>query len=207
MSHRLHVIANDPPAGERPEPLDDVDSALLDAARDSVMAVGFRRTTLTDVARRAGVSRMTVYRRFPDVEALLQALMTREFLTVLTDVVRVEASTARARLAVGVTRGAHALSEHPLFNRLMDVDPELLMPYAFHRYGAFQRAVLVAFGALIREGVREGSIRDEDPELLATTIELMVRGAVLGARTEEVAARRAAICAQLGTMIDRGLRP
>jgi AcrR family transcriptional regulator len=194
-------------AAPRPEPLDSSDSALLDAARACVMAVGFRRTTLTDVARRAGVSRMTVYRRFPDVEALLQALMTREFLAVLTDVVEVDAATARERLAVGVEHGALALSEHPLFNRLMDVDPELLMPYAFHRYGAFQRAVLVAFAALIREGVREGSIRDEDPELLATTIELMVRGAVLAARTEEVAEQRALICAQLAAMIDRGLRP
>ena len=48
------------------------DDALLDAVRACVMAVGVRRTTLTDVARRAGVSRMTLYRRFPDVEALLR---------------------------------------------------------------------------------------------------------------------------------------
>lgn len=207
MSQRHDQRAESASPPTRPEPLDGSDSALLDAARACVMAVGFRRTTLTDVARRAGVSRMTVYRRFPDVEALLQALMTREFLAVLTDVVEVDAATARERLAAGVERGALALSEHPLFNRLMDVDPELLMPYAFHRYGAFQRAVLVAFAALIRQGVRDGSVRDEDPELLATTIELMVRGAVLGARTEEVAEQRVLICAQLATMIDRGLRP
>ncbi|MCW3016093.1 MAG: transcriptional regulator, TetR family [Solirubrobacterales bacterium] len=195
------------PPSPRPEPLDPADGALLDAARACVMAVGMRRTTLTDVARRAGVSRMTVYRRFPDVEALLQALMTREFVAVLTDVVQVQAPTARERMARGASEGVRALSGHPLFNRLMDVDPELLMPYAFHRYGAFQRAVLIAFAAQIREGIQEGSIRDEDPELLAMTIELMLRGAVLGARTEEVAADRAAICEQLRTMIDRGLAP
>ncbi|MCP2262032.1 transcriptional regulator, TetR family, partial [Streptoalloteichus tenebrarius] len=33
------------------------DDTLLDAARECVLAVGVRRTTLTDVARRAGVSR------------------------------------------------------------------------------------------------------------------------------------------------------
>ncbi|MCW2999700.1 MAG: transcriptional regulator, TetR family [Solirubrobacterales bacterium] len=207
MSQR-HVTTSAPAAAAaRPEALDPADGALLDAARACVMAVGMRRTTLTDVARRAGVSRMTVYRRFPDVEALLQALMTREFLAVLTDIVQVQAPTARERMALGATRGVRALSEHPLFNRLMDVDPELLMPYAFHRYGAFQRAVLIAFAALIREGIQEGSIRDEDPELLAVTLELMLRGAVLGARTEEVAADRAAICEQLGAMIDRALAP
>ena len=47
------------------------DDALLDAARDCVLEVGVRRTTLTDVAKRAGVSRMTLYRRFPDVSALV----------------------------------------------------------------------------------------------------------------------------------------
>jgi hypothetical protein len=58
------------------EPADD---GVLDAARTCVMAVGVRRTTFSDVARRAGVSRMTLYRRFPDLETLLSALMTREF--------------------------------------------------------------------------------------------------------------------------------
>ena len=47
---------------------------VLDAARESILAVGFRRTTLTDVARRAGVSRMTIYRRFADMKALLADL-------------------------------------------------------------------------------------------------------------------------------------
>src|SRR5689334_17058960 len=52
---------------------------VLDAARACVLAVGVRRTTFSDVARRAGVSRMTLYRRYPDLEALLSALMTYEF--------------------------------------------------------------------------------------------------------------------------------
>nr|MDT0664439.1 helix-turn-helix domain-containing protein [Micromonospora sp. DSM 115978] len=43
---------------------------MLDAAEASLLAVGVRRTTLTDVARRAGVSRMTLYRRWPDLRTL-----------------------------------------------------------------------------------------------------------------------------------------
>lgn len=196
-----------PPAVAAPEPLDPADGALLDAARACVMAVGMKRTTLTDVARRAGVSRMTVYRRFPDVEALLQSLMTREFLGVLTEVILAADGNARERLARGSAAGVKALSEHPLFNRLMDVDPELLMPYAFHRYGAFQRAVLAAYSGVIREGVAEGSIREGDPAELAMTLELLLRGPVLAARTEEVTANRDALCAQIEAIVDLGLRP
>ena len=51
----------------------------LDAARDCILDVGWRRTTLTEVARRAGVSRMTIYRTWADMPQLLSDLMTREW--------------------------------------------------------------------------------------------------------------------------------
>src|SRR4051794_38691007 len=58
---------------------------VLDATRASVLAVGVRRTTLTDVARRAGVSRMTVYRLVPDVTTLILEVISREFAALLAD--------------------------------------------------------------------------------------------------------------------------
>ena len=60
-----------------------IDDALLDAARAGIVAVGWKRCTLTDVARRAGVSRMTIYRRWSDMETLLADVMTREFSTLV----------------------------------------------------------------------------------------------------------------------------
>src|SRR5215207_10531447 len=53
--------------------------AHLDAARACILDVGWRRTTLTEVARRAGVSRMTIYRTWSDMPELLGDLMTREW--------------------------------------------------------------------------------------------------------------------------------
>src|SRR3954463_3435166 len=57
----------------------DPRDAYLDAARDCILDVGWRRTTLTEVARRAGVSRMTIYRSWSDMPQLLADLMTREW--------------------------------------------------------------------------------------------------------------------------------
>src|SRR3569623_2868140 len=57
----------------------DPQSAYLDAARACILDVGWRRTTLTEVARRAGVSRMTIYRAWPDMPAVRGDLMTREW--------------------------------------------------------------------------------------------------------------------------------
>ncbi|HYF71197.1 MAG TPA: helix-turn-helix domain-containing protein, partial [Nocardioides sp.] len=66
---------------DRSEPRD----TYLDAARDCILDVGWRRTTLTEVARRAGVSRMTIYRTWADMPQLLADLMTREWGGVVAD--------------------------------------------------------------------------------------------------------------------------
>src|SRR3982750_4273750 len=70
---------------EQGEPLREPRDAYLDAARACILDVGWRRTTLTEVARRAGVSRMTIYRTWADMPRLLADLMTREWGGVVTD--------------------------------------------------------------------------------------------------------------------------
>ncbi len=52
--------------------------AILDSARDVFETFGARRANVDDVAQAAGVSRSTLYRRFPNKEALLLAVIQRE---------------------------------------------------------------------------------------------------------------------------------
>jgi AcrR family transcriptional regulator len=185
-----------------------LDDPLLEAAHACVMAVGVRRTTLTDVARRAGVSRMTVYRRFPDVQALLQELMTREFSAVLAEVVSGDAElpTVRERIARGAADGVVLLGEHELFRRLLDVDPELLLPYVVQRLGAFQHLVLDAFGELLAAGMEEGSVRRTDPVALAAALELCLRGWVLSAVAEDPDRLRERALGELVPLLEGVLR-
>lgn len=98
---------------------------VLDAARDCVLAVGVRRTTLTDVARRAGVSRMTLYRRWPDVRTLVGDLMTREWISVAAGAMPPadDDLPERARIVEGLVAGVAAFRSHPLFRKILDVDP------------------------------------------------------------------------------------
>jgi AcrR family transcriptional regulator len=159
---------------------------LLDAARASVMAIGVRRTTMAEVARRAGVSRQTAYRRHPDVASLLSSLMTREFGRVAAGA-RAAASgepTGRERVVASVVEGGRRLAAEPLFARILDVDPELLLPYVTQRLGGVQRLVISTLADDIAAGVADGSIRDERPAVLAATVELLARGVLLAAHAE-----------------------
>jgi AcrR family transcriptional regulator len=110
---------------------------VLDAARDCVLAYGVRRTTLTDVARRAGVSRMTIYRRWPDVRSLVADVMTREWVGVVADLDLSDPVRA-------VVAGVRALRAHPLWRKIVEADPELLLPYLLDRRGATHEALLEA---------------------------------------------------------------
>jgi AcrR family transcriptional regulator len=183
----------------------DEDGRLLDAARECVLAVGVRRTTVTDVARRAGVSRMTLYRRFPDLEAILAALMTREFGRLVAQAAeQAEGATARERVVAMVVHGSRSLAHDPLFVRLLDVDPELLLPYVTRRLGGMQRIAVAAGTEAL--AARDGSVRtDVPPEVLSAAIELIARGFVLAAHGELEPGMDP--WAELGRAIDGYLRP
>lgn len=160
---------------------------LLDAAREVILAVGWRRATLTDVARRAGVSRMTVYRAFPDMQSLLAELMTRELVDQFGAVVGGAdpsgADQAADVLAREFTAAVGALRRNELFRRIMDVDPEQLLPYLLHRRGRSQDAVIGILGARIAQAQSTGGVRDGDPVLMARSLVLAAHGFALSVTT------------------------
>ncbi|MEV5333836.1 TetR/AcrR family transcriptional regulator [Streptomyces werraensis] len=159
--------------------------AVLDAVRDCVLAVGVRRTTLTDVARRAGVSRMTLYRRWPDVRSLVGDLMTREWIAVANGAMPEPGpdTTARELLTRGLVDAVRDFVAHPLFRKILDVDPELLLPYVLDRLGASQEALLELLAGVLREGHADGSVRRAPVERQARSVLLIVQSFTLSLRT------------------------
>jgi AcrR family transcriptional regulator len=175
------------------------ETAYLDAARDSILAVGWRRTTLTDVARRAGVSRMTIYRRWPDMDTLLRDLLVREWGGLVAD-----ALTRRGSIGDHVVAIAASLRDNALFRRVVEVDPDLLLPYVVERRGRNQEHLLDVLTTAIREGQRTGDIRRGDAALLARTVLLAAQGFVLSAATMSDVPT-AKLDRELGRLIERYL--
>ncbi|MFF5483535.1 TetR/AcrR family transcriptional regulator [Streptomyces sp. NPDC012935] len=187
--------------------------AVLDAVRDCVLAVGVRRTTLTDVARRAGVSRMTLYRRWPDVRSLVGDLMTREWVAVATAAMpdRRPGTSARGLIVDGLVTGVGAFRAHPLFRKIVDVDPELLLPYVLDRRGASQQALLALLADGLREGHADGSVRAGHLERQARALLLIVQSFTLSLRTmtdeDDADLSSEAFLAELRSILERTLTP
>ncbi|MEU8849334.1 TetR/AcrR family transcriptional regulator [Streptomyces sp. NPDC048564] len=187
--------------------------AVLDAVRDCVLAVGVRRTTLTDVARRAGVSRMTLYRRWPDVRSLVGDLMTREWVAVATAAMpeRRPGTSARGLIVEGLVTGVGAFRAHPLFRKIVDVDPELLLPYVLDRRGASQQALLALLADGLREGHADGSVRAGHVERQARALLLIVQSFTLSLRTmtdeDDADLSSEAFLAELRSILERTLTP
>lgn len=183
---------------------------MLDAARDCVLAYGVRRTTVTDVARRAGVSRMSVYRRWPDVQSLVGDLMSREWHRVIVDAARQAAAAdgpLRTRLVAQSVAAAATLRAHPLLRKILEVDPEVLLPYMLDRRGAGQEEMLGFLVEMIAAGQAEDSIRAGDPARLARAVLLTAQSFVLSLATVTDGHTPSDFDEELTLLLDRYLSP
>jgi len=112
------------------EPPDDaVSERILDAALDLAAASGIRHLTMDDVASRAGVGRMTVYRRFGDKSRLVEALAIREGRRCLAELDAAAApdQPIADQVAEGFVTSVRLSREHPLLNRLARIEPESVL--------------------------------------------------------------------------------
>jgi len=185
------------------------DAALLAAARDCAASVGVRRTTVADIARRAGASRMTVYRLFPDARSLWSTLLAREFEEVIRDAEEQSAhlATALERLVETTLIALRRVSEDPLVRRVLELDTELLVPYIVERLGQSQRLAIGAFRRLLDEGHVDGSIRPADETAVSYCLQLVVGAFILATRVTEREASTEAVAGELRRMLTAYLRP
>ncbi len=101
-----------------------------------------------------------------------------------------------------------ALRANPLFRRILDVDPELVLPYLLDRRGRSQELILGVLVERIRAGQERGEIRAGDPDLLARTVVLTAHGIALSAHTMvDDAVTEDGLDTELATFLARGLAP
>lgn len=110
---------------------DPIREQLLDAASAQFESVGISRSTMNDITRRAGLARMTLYRRFANKQELVEATLLREAAWFLTDLQReIDAhDTVEEKLTEGFAFTVETLRDHDLLNRLLETEPEETVPH------------------------------------------------------------------------------
>ncbi|MGH3861334.1 TetR/AcrR family transcriptional regulator [Actinokineospora sp.] len=148
---------------------------ILDAARDLFTDVGIRRTTLEDIARRAGVDRVTVYRRLGSKSDVVVAVSNREARRAFDEVFLVadKADTAADRVAIVFARIVHLLWTHPLFNRLLKLEPDTALPKMTTEAGSAMSLAISGLVELLDKAVDDGLLARADD--LRARAEIVVR--------------------------------
>ncbi|MZR63874.1 TetR/AcrR family transcriptional regulator [Alcanivorax sp. DP30] len=147
---------------------------ILDAGLSLFVEFGLRRTTMEDVATRAGIGRATAYRRFTDKDQLIQVVILRECQRELTkieaDLRKIEGGLERVleSFVLAVTRAYR----HPLLSRLMTSEPETILPMLTQRLWQMMGFFRIYLASLLDKVKKDGAIRDQSSEMLA---ELMLR--------------------------------
>ena len=117
-------------AGQQP---DQTGAKILDAAVRVLGDSGFKRATVELVAKEAGVSHMTIYRRWPTKGELLQTAVLREFTGLLDDAF----ATTEGSETPFADRTVDAFADvvwgvrtHPIVVRELDSETDPVLPAA-----------------------------------------------------------------------------
>lgn len=113
----------------RTDAADDIETRILDAALVQFQKVGVKKTTIEDVAKQAGVDRVTVYRRLGSRDDLVQAVVSREVGNLLAELSSMpdrhdDLPGLVADIFVTVITRWRA---HPLVERLLAVEPDRIL--------------------------------------------------------------------------------
>jgi AcrR family transcriptional regulator len=147
-------------------PADPSTEAILDAALVEFERHGFQRVALDDVARRAGVSRTTIYRRFANRDELVGAVIERENVVLFADIAA-ELKNAGPKSNYYVeafTLSILRFRRHRVLNQMMVDEPALVLALAGRHYGAgierMAEALRVIFPAGFADRIGEQAVND-----------------------------------------------
>jgi AcrR family transcriptional regulator len=192
-------ISNDP--GER---VDGTKDRILSAAASCVRDFGIERVTLAEIARRARVSRPTIYRRWPDTQAILAALLTQRVAGVLREIP--SAGVDRAAIVDRVVAVAGRLRDDDLLMAVLHSAPEFAMVYIVERLGTSQQLLIDALAADLKSAQAGGSVRPGDPCQLATMVLLIAQSTIQSAQIVEPILPADVLAAELARALNGYLR-
>ncbi|MGV0713842.1 helix-turn-helix domain-containing protein [Mycolicibacterium sp. XJ662] len=146
--------------------------AILDAAVVEFEQHGFRRVALDDVARRARVSRTTIYRRFTNKDELIAAVIERGNATLFADIAHELKQTAPQSnyYVEAFTLSILKFRSHRVLHRMVTDEPALVLQLASQHWAAAIERMAEALRIIFPPGFAERIGADAVNELADTIL-------------------------------------
>ncbi len=169
LAERLLRAAGTPSASED----DPTSDTVVDAALRQFELFGINRSTMDQISRRAKIARVTLYRRFPGKSALVEAVMLRELRRFLRDLDAVvkPLDDSEQRLVEGFVFTLDAIRGHRLLQRLLESEPETILPHLTVQGAPFIEAARDFLAARLAGELDD----DRAPEELLVVADVIVR--------------------------------
>jgi len=151
-------------------PLDENDPTIkriLAAAVEQFSLVGIRKSSIPDIASRAEVSKMTIYRRIGNQQKLIQAALLSELSQILLKINENlnKKESVTERVVEGLTIAYVEIMKHPLWRQLMRTEPGEVLQHLTLEAGTY-----IIFGSKYIQ-----KIIDESPESVTIESELLAQ--------------------------------
>jgi AcrR family transcriptional regulator len=186
-------------------PSPTIGDRILEAAAYCIIAYGVDRVTLAEIARRARVSRPTVYRRWPDTRSVLAALLTTRITGVLDEVP--SRGVGREALVERIVAVAEHLRHDDVVMSVLRNAPDLAMVYISERLGTSQQILLDAVAGDLKLAQEEGSVRVGDPYQLAAMCLLITQSTIQSGRIVARILDADALAVELAHSLNGYLKP
>ncbi|WP_280396568.1 TetR/AcrR family transcriptional regulator [Nocardia carnea] len=192
---------------------DEVDERILDETLARILQVGVRRSSLDDIARRCGINRVTIYRRFSGKDALIEAALSREIERVLAEATAIATATegTDAQIEETVLFVLRQTRTHPLVTQLLAVAPEEALGFYTVRGEEMVSRGIEYIAGVLAAGQEQGVLARYDPRPVAELIARMAHSLMLtptgGVDFDDEQAARTFIRAAVVPLMKYGIGP
>ena len=160
---------------------------------------------MTEIARRARVSRPTIYRRWPDIRWVIAELLTIRIAGVLEAVP--DRGVGREDMVDRVVAVAEHLRNDEIVMSVIVNAPSLAMVYIAERLGTSQQIMIDALAEAIKAAQADGSVREGDPRQMGAMCLLITQSTIQSVQMVEAILDRQALNAELARSLNGYLKP
>lgn len=182
-----------------------IDDRIMTAAASCVRDFGVDRVTLAEIARRAGVSRPTVYRRWPDTRTILASLLTDRITGTWASVPARQ--PGRDGVVARIVEVAQRLRDDELLVAVLRSAPELAMVYITGRLGTSQQILIDLVEQELRTAQAQGSVRPGDARQMSAMVLLIAQSSIQSGPIVETILDADSLAAELSHALNGYLAP